>query len=146
LFRAIKRSAETLPLWVHVTIGSILLIALVPFVDPAEIWTSDEGAVRAQVEFLASDNDWSRIRPFTDIDPEMVLSPIFASTINGDEYSPYTKRPAYPAMLVPLRLQFGDAGLIALSLAGNRRLGQPASIEHKILQCSCARGLRPGTF
>lgn len=118
MFGAIKRSAETLPFWVHVVVGSMLLIALVPFVDPAEIWTSDEGAVRAQVEFITSDGAWSRTRPFADIDPELVLSPIHAATIDNDVYFPYTKRPAYPSVLVPLRAVFGESALIALSLAG----------------------------
>jgi hypothetical protein len=86
----------------------MVLIAFVPFVDPAEIWTSDEGAVRAQVEFVASDGEWSRTRTFADIDPEMVLSPIAAASINQGVYYPYTKRPAFPVALVPIRLAFGQ--------------------------------------
>jgi hypothetical protein len=118
LFGAIKRAVEALPFWVHVVIGSMILIAFVPLINPAEIWTSDEGAVRAQVEFIAADGSWSRVRPMASIDPEMVVSPIRAATIHGDVYYPYTKRPLYPMILVPIRSVFGQSALIGISLAG----------------------------
>lgn len=118
MFRTLRTSAETLPLWVHVVFGSMVLLALVSFVNPREIWTSDEGAVRAQVDFVASDATWSRTRPFAAIDPEMVLSPIKAATIKDDVYHPFTKSPLLPLTLIPLKNLLGDSGLIALSLAG----------------------------
>lgn len=108
----------SLPFAAHVAIGSLVLIALIPFIRIGPTWSSDEGAVRLQVDFIATNNSWSGIRPFADIDPEEVISPIEASSIVGDRYFPYTKRPAYPLLLAGLQSQFGREVVVLPSLVG----------------------------
>jgi len=107
-----------LPLFAHAAIAGSILVVLIPFVRIGPTWTSDEGAVRAQVEVLATENSWSRERPFADVDPEEAVTPIHASTISGDRYYPYTKRPAYPMLLVPIRSLLGRDYVVVPSLVG----------------------------
>lgn len=102
----------------HAIAATVILVLIIPLVLNGPIWTSDEGAVRAQVEVIATEGSWSRVRPFFHIDPEGVVSPINASTISDDRYYPYTKRPAYPVLLVPVRLLFGQFGILLPSLVG----------------------------
>lgn len=106
------------PLAVHAVVATVVLLLLMPLVNAGPTWSSDEGAVRAQVEVIATEGSWSRVRPFSEIDPEGLISPIYASTISGDQYFPYTKRPAYPAFLVPLRLRFGQDAVVIPSMVG----------------------------
>jgi hypothetical protein len=118
LLKRLGRFGERLPFSGHVAIGCLILIALMQFINSEGHWTSDEGAVRAQVSFLAEDGYWSRQRPFAEIDPEAVLSPINAATIDMDSYYPYTKRPAYPTLLVPIGSLFGRPLDVVPSLVG----------------------------
>jgi hypothetical protein len=76
-------------------LAGLLLIALV-FVMPSEVWSSDEGAIRLQAQTLEESSQWYLDRPFAEIDPEGVTSPIQASTVSGDQFGPFTKHPATP--------------------------------------------------
>jgi len=107
-----------LPFVVHVVAVSITLLILLPIVHPGGTWTSDEGAIRAQVEFLQDGGSWSAERPFADLDPEGVTSPIHASTVDGDRYSPYTKHPLLPTLLGPFRSFLDDWALVLPALLG----------------------------
>lgn len=96
-----------------------LLAALSLLTRPSDVWTSDEGAVRAQVEVLHTSGAWSVERPFAEIDPEEVIAPIHGASIDGDRYYPYTKHAILPLALAPLRSVGGDSALIALSLVAS---------------------------
>jgi hypothetical protein len=93
------------------------LVALVVKMGPT--WTSDEGAVRAQVEAISQLGTWALHRPYAGIDPEETISPIYASAIRGSQYYPYTKRPAYPMMLVPFRTWLGRDAVLLPSVIGS---------------------------
>jgi len=107
-----------MPFVSHVLAVSVLLVVLLPIILPSGTWTSDEGAVRAQVEFLQDGGSWSAERPFADLDPEGVTSPIHASTVDGDRYSPYTKHPLLPTLMRPFRKFFDDWTLVLPALLG----------------------------
>lgn len=102
----------------HAAAVLLLLVVGLLFIEPTGTWTSDEGAIRSQVELLATQGTWSTDRPFADLDPEEVVSPIHASTIVGDRYSPYTKLPALPTTLVLPRLMLGEWALVLPALIG----------------------------
>ncbi|GMQ97590.1 MAG: hypothetical protein BMS9Abin17_0089 [Acidimicrobiia bacterium] len=106
------------PLVAHVVVVAVLLVLGLSLVHPTGTWTSDEGAVRSQVELLSTQGSWSAVRPFSDLDPEEITSPIHASTIVGERYSPYTKQPALPVVLAPVRSVAGEAALVLPALLG----------------------------
>ncbi len=102
----------------HVVAIALVLVAISFATRPSDVWTADEGAVRAQVELLHTDGTWSAVRPFASIDPEELLAPIHGASIEGDRYYPYTKQPLLPALLTPLRLLGDGAPIIVWSLVG----------------------------
>ena len=102
----------------HLLLLVVGLIVIATLVRPGDVWTSDEGAVRAQVEVLHTTGGWSAERPFAEIDPEEILTPIHGASIEGDRFYPYTKQAVLPALLSTVRV-FGDgAPLIVFSLVG----------------------------
>lgn len=102
----------------HAVAAAVYIILLMQLVPAGSTWSSDEGAVRAQVEVIAVEGTWSRDRPFSEIDREGLTSPIHVATVNGDQYFPYTKQPAYPLLLVPLRSLFGQGAVVLPSILG----------------------------
>jgi hypothetical protein len=90
---------ERLPFVVHiVALGGLFLLALM-VVTPGEVWSSDEGAIRLQARTLEDTSQWYLDRPFFEIDPEGVTSPIQASTVSGESYAPFTKHPLTPLIV-----------------------------------------------
>lgn len=90
---------ERLPFAIHISaIGCLFLLAMI-VVMPGEVWSSDEGAIRLQATTLEDTSQWYLDRPFSEIDPEGVTSPIQASTVSEARFAPFTKHPLTPLIV-----------------------------------------------
>lgn len=119
-------------------VAAALLIAVATSMRIGEIWTTDEGAVRAQVGEL-SEGSWSAARPWSTLDPEEVLTPIHGASIDGESFYPYTKQAVLPAILAPLRSMAGDRSLVALSIAGTILAAAAASSIARVIDPAAER-------
>ncbi|MGI9586078.1 MAG: hypothetical protein ACR2N7_10860 [Acidimicrobiia bacterium] len=99
-------------------LAGVLLIAL-GLVMPSEVWSSDEGAIRLQAQVLEGRSEWFLDRPFADIDPEGVTSPIQASTVSGDQFAPFTKHPVTPLVVAAMPGGAGGWQVVLPSILGS---------------------------
>jgi hypothetical protein len=106
------------PLWVHAAVLLIILLAVLPFTETGPVWLADEGGMRLQAELLADDRGWSLQRPFAELDPEEITTPIESASINGEEYTPFAKHVVASVALGAARRIAGPIGLILLSILG----------------------------
>jgi hypothetical protein len=104
------------PLWIHAALVLVILLAILPFTKSGPVWLADEGGMRLQAELLADDQGWSLQRPFADLDPEEITTPIESASINGEEYTPFAKHVAASILLGASRRLAGPIGLILLSI------------------------------
>ena len=106
------------PLWAHVVLLAVILLALVPVVGVSSSLSPDEPIVITQARSLASGDGWVVEHPFAEIDPEDEFYPLAGSNRGADGIAPFAKHPVYPLVLAALQPVGGVAAMMVLSVLG----------------------------
>ena len=102
------RRAWDLPLWAHAAALTVVLVALLPLMNPTSSFTSDEGAYALQVDSLRS-GTWEYDYKAAPLDPDGSYFPIILGDGTPDRYYPYVKHPVFSLLLVGTTNAFGQA-------------------------------------
>jgi len=105
-----RRGPLDWPAAVHVILLGVVLLAGLMFVGVDSIISADEGAALTQARLIER-GSWGVEYPAIDIDTTGRWFPIHLTTRVGDRWYPYTKLPAYPALVSTLD-SIGGLGLV----------------------------------
>ena len=106
----------TSPLWAHVLVLTIGLLALVPVVGTSSSFSPDEAVAITQARSLAEGGGWIVEHPFPEVDPEGRFYPLAGSNRGAEGMAPFAKHPAYPLMLAAVEPVGGLAAMMVLSV------------------------------
>lgn len=87
------------PLWAHVLVLGVGLLALVPLVGTNSSFSPDEPVAITQARSLAAGGGWIVEHPFTEVDPDGQFYPLAGSNQGEEGMAPFAKHPLYPLML-----------------------------------------------
>ena len=104
------------PLWAHVLVLGVGLLALVPVVGTSSSFSPDEPVAITQARSLASGGGWIVEHPFAEVDPDHRFYPLAGSNQGEDGLAPFAKHPVYPMMLAVLEPVGGLAAMMVLSV------------------------------
>jgi MFS family permease len=104
------------PLWSHLVVLALVVVAFVALSHPGTGFTSDEGAAISQARLLRDDGTWHYRYPLEWMDDSTSARPFIRADVGSRGIAPYAKHPTYPVLL---RLVGADAiGGLALSVVG----------------------------
>lgn len=124
------------PLWAHLALLAVALLALVPVLGTDGLFSGDEGALAAQTRQLHDEGDWSVPLPFPAVDPDGAAFPYDLSQPTAEGAAPFVKHPAYPWLAAPL---YGAGGLTAVQV-----LSVMGTVAAALAAAALARRIRPG--
>ena len=104
------------PLWAHVVVLSVALLAMVPLVGTGSSFSPDEPVAITQARSLAEGGGWIVEHPFPEIDPEGRLYPLAGSSQGDEGQAPFGKHPLYPLTLAALEPVAGVAAMMVPSV------------------------------
>lgn len=104
-------------MWANLAVLGLVLFIGVFVVDNGNIAVPDEGVYAAQVDLL-SHGSWDAPRTSAVIDPEGTRTVVRAEFVDGDRYIPYTRHPAFTALMVPFYRLGGYGGMLMASALG----------------------------
>ena len=106
------------PLWAHVLVYALMLLALLPLMRVELPFTTDEGLYGLQAEQLR-DGRWDYPYRLADIDPDGRWFPYDRADRAESRFFPLAKRPLYSSLLSVTTRLVGDAhGLVVFSVLG----------------------------
>ena len=112
----VLRRVWAAPLWAHVLVLAIGLLALVPVVGTSSSFSPDEPVAITQARSLAEGGGWIVEHPFPEVDPEGRFYPLAGSSQGADGQAPFAKHPVYPIMLAAAEPVGGLAAMMVLSV------------------------------
>ena len=104
------------PLWAHVLVLGIGLLALVPVIGTSSSFSPDEPVAITQARSLANGGGWVVEHPFPEVDLDGRFYPLAGSSEGADGNAPFAKHPVYPLMLAAAEPVGGLAAMMVLSV------------------------------
>jgi hypothetical protein len=112
------RAVWRAPVWAHLAVLAVVLVALLSVVGSSSSFSADEGAAIVQARSLSEGRGWTVAHPAPELDPEGVNYPLEFSEQGPQGWAPYAKHPLYPLLLAGADRLGGVTGMVLLSLAG----------------------------
>ncbi len=106
------------PLWAHLAVLAVGLLALMPFIGTGSSFSADEGAAIIQARSLSRGDGWIVEHPVPEADPARAAYPLELSEWGQKGVAPFGKHPLYALMLAGADRVAGVAGMVALSVLG----------------------------
>jgi hypothetical protein len=110
------RRVWTAPLWAHVLVLGVALLAFMPLIGTSSSFSPDEAVAITQARSLASGGGWIVEHPFAAIDPDDEFYPLAGSNQGQDGMAPFAKHPVYPLVLTALEPLGGVTAMVVLSV------------------------------
>jgi hypothetical protein len=106
------------PVWVHLGVLAVVLVALMAVVGTSTSFSADEGAVIVQARSLAGGDGWFVDHPVPEVDPTGANFPLELSQHGPEGWAPFAKHPLYALLLAGADRLGGVPAMVLLSLLG----------------------------
>ena len=113
---SVLRRVWAAPLWAHVLVLAVALLAFIPLVGTSSSFSPDESVAITQARSLADGGGWIVEHPFPQVDPDGHFYPLAGSSHGEDGPAPFAKHPVYPLMLAAVEPLGGLAAMMVPSV------------------------------